>query len=69
MSEIMVYSAEKKTIELDGKEEPFFCGGHFGDVEAVLCRLKFGTISLQDAYNVISNKVLEKVQKLELKED
>ena len=59
----MVYSASSKTIKLGDNEEDFYCGDELTEVSISLARLKFGEITLTEAYQAITSYHNHKVIK------
>ncbi len=50
----ILYEGSKEYLSVDGKEEKFYCGEALNTTAITLIGLREGTISLQQAYNNIT---------------
>lgn len=51
MCDLIIYNPEEKTITQGNVSEHFYCGLELDNVASILVRLKFGTISIQQAHS------------------
>ncbi len=60
----ILYEGSKEYLSVDGKEEKFYCGESLNTTAITLVELREGTISLQQAYNVITKAHNKNVQEM-----
>jgi len=58
MSNVITYDPNKKTVEFKDNSVDLFCGSTMNEHALILAEMALGTISLQDAYTLISEIML-----------